>query len=74
MSLIESEVISLTFRKFALEPDTYCSYNLVHGAMSNDTKALGKFCGDTALGPISSEGNELFQGILTAGYLGGSVG
>uniref|UniRef100_A0A5F9C848 Procollagen C-endopeptidase enhancer n=1 Tax=Oryctolagus cuniculus TaxID=9986 RepID=A0A5F9C848_RABIT len=46
------QVIALTFGKFDLEPDTYCRYNSV--SVFN-----GSFCGDTAPGPISSEGNEL---------------
>uniref|UniRef100_F6WZ69 Procollagen C-endopeptidase enhancer n=1 Tax=Equus caballus TaxID=9796 RepID=F6WZ69_HORSE len=56
------QVISLTFGKFDLESDTYCRYDSVsvfNGAVSDDAKRLGKFCGDTAPGPISSEGNEL---------------
>ncbi|KAM6155330.1 procollagen C-endopeptidase enhancer 1 [Rhynchocyon petersi] len=56
------QVISLTFGKFDLEPDTYCRYDSVsvfNGAVSDDAKRLGKFCGDTVPGPISSEGNEL---------------
>ncbi|XP_066868054.1 procollagen C-endopeptidase enhancer 1 isoform X1 [Kogia breviceps] len=56
------QVISLTFGKFDLEPDSYCRYDSVsvfNGAVSDDAKRLGKFCGDTAPGPISSEGNEL---------------
>ncbi|KAM7149741.1 procollagen C-endopeptidase enhancer 1 [Molossus nigricans] len=57
-----NQVISLTFGKFDVEPDTYCRYDSVsvfNGAVSDDAKRLGKFCGDTAPGPISSEGNEL---------------
>ncbi|XP_063090296.1 procollagen C-endopeptidase enhancer 1 isoform X1 [Cavia porcellus] len=57
-----NQVILLTFGKFDLEPDTYCRYDSVsvfNGALSDDSKRLGKFCGDTAPGPISSEGNEL---------------
>lgn len=55
-------MISLTFGKFDLEPDSYCRYDSVsvfNGAVSDDAKRLGKFCGDKAPGPISSEGNEL---------------
>ena len=47
------QVISLTFGKFDLEPDTYCRYDSVsvfNGAASDDAKRLGKFCGDTAPG------------------------
>ncbi|XP_069845386.1 procollagen C-endopeptidase enhancer 1 [Dipodomys merriami] len=57
-----NQVIALTFGKFDVEPDTYCRYDSVsvfNGAVSDDSKRLGKFCGDTAPGPISSEGNEL---------------
>lgn len=46
-------MISLTFGKFDLEPDTYCRYDSVsvfNGAVSDDSKRLGKFCGDTAPG------------------------
>lgn len=47
------QVISLTFGKFDVEPDTYCRYDSVsvfNGAVSDDAKRLGKFCGDTAPG------------------------
>lgn len=47
------QVILLTFGKFDLEPDTYCRYDSVsvfNGALSDDSKRLGKFCGDTAPG------------------------
>ncbi|XP_037669838.1 procollagen C-endopeptidase enhancer 1 isoform X2 [Choloepus didactylus] len=56
------QMILLTFVKFDLEPDTYCRYDSVsvfNGAVSDDAKRLGKFCGDKVPGPISSEGNEL---------------
>ncbi|XP_017389073.1 procollagen C-endopeptidase enhancer 1 [Cebus imitator] len=56
------QVIALTFEKFDLEPDTYCRYDSVsvfNGAVSDDARRLGKFCGDAVPGSISSEGNEL---------------
>ncbi|XP_008047146.1 procollagen C-endopeptidase enhancer 1 [Carlito syrichta] len=56
------QVIALTFGKFDLESDSYCRYDSVsvfNGAVSDDAKRLGKFCGDKVPGPISSEGNEL---------------
>ncbi|KAM9001733.1 procollagen C-endopeptidase enhancer 1 isoform X2 [Sarcophilus harrisii] len=56
------QVISLTFGKFDLEPDTYCRYDSVsifNGAQSDDSKRVGKYCGDTAPSSITSEGNEL---------------
>ncbi|XP_032460042.1 procollagen C-endopeptidase enhancer 1 isoform X3 [Phocoena sinus] len=49
------QVISLTFGKFDLEPDSYCRYDSVsvfNGAVSDDAKRLGKFCGDTAPGTL----------------------
>ncbi|KAM5229116.1 procollagen C-endopeptidase enhancer 1 [Ctenodactylus gundi] len=58
----QDQVISLTFGKFDLEPDTYCRYDSVsvfNGAVNDNAKRLGKFCGDTVPGPITSEGNEL---------------
>ncbi|XP_038624752.1 procollagen C-endopeptidase enhancer 1 [Tachyglossus aculeatus] len=58
----QDQVISLTFGKFDLEPDNYCRYDYVavfNGAQSNDARRLGKFCGDTAPGSISSDDNEL---------------
>lgn len=45
------QVITLTFGKFDVEPDTYCRYDSVsvfNGAVSDDAKRLGKFCGDKA--------------------------
>uniref|UniRef100_A0A6I8NPH6 Procollagen C-endopeptidase enhancer n=1 Tax=Ornithorhynchus anatinus TaxID=9258 RepID=A0A6I8NPH6_ORNAN len=58
----QDQVISLTFGKFDLEPDNYCRYDYVavfNGAQSDDARRLGKFCGDTAPGSISSADNEL---------------
>lgn len=52
-SFLFHQVISLTFGKFDLEPDTYCPYDSVsvfNGAVSDDAKRLGKFCGDTSPG------------------------
>lgn len=46
-------MISLTFGKFDLEPDSYCRYDSVsvfNGPVSDDAKRLGKFCGDTVPG------------------------
>ncbi|XP_011841212.1 PREDICTED: procollagen C-endopeptidase enhancer 1 [Mandrillus leucophaeus] len=47
------QVIALTFEKFDLEPDTYCRYDSVsvfNGAVSDDSRRLGKFCGDAVPG------------------------
>ncbi|XP_021506337.1 procollagen C-endopeptidase enhancer 1 [Meriones unguiculatus] len=57
-----NQVVTLTFGKFDVEPDTYCRYDSVsvfNGAVSDDAKRLGRFCGDKAPSPIISEGNEL---------------
>uniref|UniRef100_A0A2K5ZGA4 Procollagen C-endopeptidase enhancer n=1 Tax=Mandrillus leucophaeus TaxID=9568 RepID=A0A2K5ZGA4_MANLE len=48
------QVIALTFEKFDLEPDTYCRYDSVsvfNGAVSDDSRRLGKFCGDAVPAP-----------------------
>nr|XP_048689615.1 procollagen C-endopeptidase enhancer 1 [Caretta caretta] len=56
------QVVELTFGKFDVEDDTYCRYDYVavfHGGATDDSRRVGKFCGDRAPGPIYSEGNEL---------------
>ncbi|XP_068785635.1 procollagen C-endopeptidase enhancer 1 [Struthio camelus] len=58
----KDQVIELTFGKFDVEPDTYCRYDYVavfDGGDTDDSRRLGKFCGEAAPGPIVSAGNEL---------------
>lgn len=47
--LCVAQVIALTFGKFDVEPDTYCRYDYVavfNGADRDDSRRIGKFCGD----------------------------
>nr|XP_014424835.1 procollagen C-endopeptidase enhancer 1 [Pelodiscus sinensis] len=56
------QVVELTSGKFDVEGDPHCRYDYVsvfHGGASDDSRRVGKFCGDHAPGPIYSEGNEL---------------
>ncbi|XP_053860784.1 procollagen C-endopeptidase enhancer 1 isoform X1 [Malaclemys terrapin pileata] len=56
------QVVELTFGKFDVEDDTYCRYDYVaifNGGATDDSRRIGKFCGDRAPGPIYSEGSEL---------------
>uniref|UniRef100_A0A8C0JD66 Procollagen C-endopeptidase enhancer n=1 Tax=Chelonoidis abingdonii TaxID=106734 RepID=A0A8C0JD66_CHEAB len=56
------QVVELTFGKFDVEDDTYCRYDYVaifNGGATDDSRRVGKFCGDRAPGTIYSEGNEL---------------
>lgn len=56
------KVVELRFGKFDVEADAHCRYDYValfDGARSDDARRLGRFCGDTAPGPIVSAGNEL---------------
>ncbi|KAM9836398.1 procollagen C-endopeptidase enhancer b [Aulostomus maculatus] len=57
-----SNVIEVKFEKLDLEPDTYCRYDYValfNGGENDDSRRIGKFCGDRAPGTIVSNGNEL---------------
>nr|XP_060635783.1 procollagen C-endopeptidase enhancer 1 [Anolis sagrei ordinatus] len=56
------KIIALTFGKFDVEPDTYCRYDYVavfNGGDRDDSRRIGKFCGDVSPSPVYSEGNEL---------------
>nr|XP_015195947.1 PREDICTED: procollagen C-endopeptidase enhancer 1 [Lepisosteus oculatus] len=61
--IVESNmVIEVTFDKFDLEHDSYCRYDYVaffNGGESDDSRRIGKYCGDIAPGTIVSNGNEL---------------
>uniref|UniRef100_A0A8C6UH84 Procollagen C-endopeptidase enhancer b n=1 Tax=Neogobius melanostomus TaxID=47308 RepID=A0A8C6UH84_9GOBI len=57
-----SNVIEVKFEKLDLEPDTYCRYDYValfNGGERDDSRRIGKFCGDTVPGTIITNGNEL---------------
>ncbi|XP_062993609.1 procollagen C-endopeptidase enhancer 1 [Elgaria multicarinata webbii] len=56
------KVIALTFGKFDVEPDTYCRYDYVavfNGGDRDDSRRVGKFCGDKSPSLVYSDGNEL---------------
>ncbi|XP_067411155.1 procollagen C-endopeptidase enhancer 1 [Emydura macquarii macquarii] len=58
----QGQVIELAFGKFDVEADSYCRYDYVavfNGGSSDQSRRVGRFCGDTAPGTIYSEGNEL---------------
>ncbi|CAL8325415.1 unnamed protein product [Lota lota] len=62
ISVEPSNVIEVKFAKLDLEPDTYCRYDYVaffNGGERDDSRRIGKFCGDTAPGTIVTNGNEL---------------
>lgn len=48
-----AQVIEVKFEKLDLEPDTYCRYDYValfNGGESDNSRRIGKFCGDRAPG------------------------
>ncbi|XP_062894970.1 procollagen C-endopeptidase enhancer 2-like [Mobula hypostoma] len=56
------QYVELNFEKFAIEDDTYCRYDYVtiyNGDRSEEGQRLGRFCGSTLPGSITSEGSEL---------------
>ncbi|XP_039180727.1 procollagen C-endopeptidase enhancer 1 [Crotalus tigris] len=58
----QDQVIVLTFGKFDVEFDTYCRYDYVavfNGREQDDSRRVGKFCGDKSPSLIRSDGNEL---------------
>jgi len=55
-------VIQVRFDKFALEADTYCRFDYVaffNGGEKDDSRLIGKYCGDDAPQPIITSGNVL---------------
>lgn len=55
-------VIQVKFDKFALEADTYCRFDYVafyNGGERDDSRLIGKYCGDQAPAPIITSGNVL---------------
>ncbi|XP_034082223.1 procollagen C-endopeptidase enhancer b [Gymnodraco acuticeps] len=62
ISVEPSNVIEVKFVKLDLEPDTYCRYDYValfNGGEKDNTRRIGKFCGDRHPGTIVTKGNEL---------------
>ncbi|XP_068164193.1 procollagen C-endopeptidase enhancer b [Antennarius striatus] len=62
ISVEPSNVIEVKFEKLDLEPDTYCRYDYValfNGGERDNSRRIGKFCGDRPPGAIVTNGNEL---------------
>uniref|UniRef100_A0A3Q3GXQ5 Procollagen C-endopeptidase enhancer b n=1 Tax=Labrus bergylta TaxID=56723 RepID=A0A3Q3GXQ5_9LABR len=62
ISVEPSNVIEVKFVKLDLEPDTYCRYDYValfNGGERDNSRRIGKFCGDRVPGIIVTNGNEL---------------
>ncbi|KAM6959935.1 procollagen C-endopeptidase enhancer b [Tautogolabrus adspersus] len=62
ISVEPSNVIEVKFVKLDLEPDTYCRYDYValfNGGERDNSRRIGKFCGDRVPGTIVTNGNEL---------------
>ncbi|XP_041821186.1 procollagen C-endopeptidase enhancer b [Chelmon rostratus] len=62
ISVEPSNVIEVKFVKLDLEPDTYCRYDYValfNGGERDNSRRIGRFCGDRAPGTIVTNGNEL---------------
>ncbi|XP_041093375.1 procollagen C-endopeptidase enhancer a [Polyodon spathula] len=57
-----NQVIEVSFDKFDVEPDSYCRYDYVaffSGEESDDSKLIGKYCGDQAPETFVSNSSEL---------------
>ncbi|XP_022616502.1 procollagen C-endopeptidase enhancer 2-like [Seriola dumerili] len=62
ISVEPSNVIEVKFQKLDLEPDTYCRYDYValfNGGERDNSRRIGKFCGDRPPETIVTNGNEL---------------
>ncbi|MCJ8731479.1 hypothetical protein PDJAM_G00200040, partial [Pangasius djambal] len=62
ISVATNMVIEVKFEKLDLETDKYCRFDYValfNGGESDNSRRIGKFCGDIAPEPIVSRGNEL---------------
>uniref|UniRef100_A0A673J503 Procollagen C-endopeptidase enhancer 2-like n=1 Tax=Sinocyclocheilus rhinocerous TaxID=307959 RepID=A0A673J503_9TELE len=64
----QDQIIELKFEKFDVERDSYCRYDHVavfNGGEMNESRKIGKFCGDSPPMPIYSDGNHLFIVFLS---------
>ncbi|XP_051992827.1 procollagen C-endopeptidase enhancer b [Xyrauchen texanus] len=62
ISVETNMVIEVKFEKLDLESDTYCRYDYValfNGGETDDSRCIGKFCGDSAPDVVVTNGNEL---------------
>ncbi|KAM6949359.1 procollagen C-endopeptidase enhancer b [Aplochiton taeniatus] len=62
ISVEPSNIIEVKFEKLDLEPDTYCRYDYVaffNGGERDDSRRIGKYCGNRVPSTIVTNGNEL---------------
>ncbi|KAF4110807.1 procollagen C-endopeptidase enhancer b [Onychostoma macrolepis] len=62
ISVEPNMVIEVKFEKLDLELDTYCRYDYValfNGGETDDSRRIGKFCGDMVPDAVVTNGNEL---------------
>uniref|UniRef100_A0A672T7D8 Procollagen C-endopeptidase enhancer b n=1 Tax=Sinocyclocheilus grahami TaxID=75366 RepID=A0A672T7D8_SINGR len=78
ISVESNMVIEVKFQKLDLELDTYCRYDYValfNGGETDDSRRIGKFCGDMVPDAIVTNGNELLVhfvsdlSVTAAGFL-----
>ncbi|KAK7162647.1 hypothetical protein R3I93_006858 [Phoxinus phoxinus] len=64
----QDQIIELKFEKFDVERDSSCRYDHVtafNGEEMNESRKIGKFCGDSPPKPINSDGNHLLIMFLS---------
>ncbi|KAL4631132.1 procollagen C-endopeptidase enhancer 2-like [Arapaima gigas] len=62
ISVEPNKLIEVKFDKFDLEPDSYCRYDYVaffNGGETDDSRRIGKFCGNEVPQNIVTNGNDL---------------
>ncbi|XP_060780574.1 procollagen C-endopeptidase enhancer b isoform X2 [Neoarius graeffei] len=62
ISVAANMVLEVKFEKLDLEADKYCRFDYValfNGGETDNSRRIGKFCGDIAPEPIVTRGNEL---------------
>ncbi|NP_001082711.1 uncharacterized protein LOC398671 precursor [Xenopus laevis] len=58
----KEKVVELSFGKFDVEGDSYCRFDYLavfNGGETDNTRLIGKFCGDSSPKTIYSDGNEM---------------
>ncbi|KAJ8008028.1 hypothetical protein DPEC_G00100480 [Dallia pectoralis] len=78
ISVEPSNVIEVKFEKLNVEADLYCRYDYVaffNGGERDDSRRIGKYCGDRVPGTIVTNGNELLVqfvsdlSVTSAGFM-----
>ncbi|KAA0723668.1 Procollagen C-endopeptidase enhancer 2 [Triplophysa tibetana] len=78
ISVDTNMVIEVKFEKMDLESDIYCRYDYValfNGGETDDSRRLGKFCGDSVPNVVLTNGNELLvhfvsdPSVTAAGFM-----